>query len=71
MKKFYFRSISLQQPAEQLAILRAHSSTIAFAHNRRNTYLLATTVANMKYLIQILGSNEPPNNTLATTQKYA
>jgi hypothetical protein len=41
MEKFAFRSISLQQPTEQLAILRAHSSIVAFCSNGRNTYLLA------------------------------
>ncbi len=54
MQKFVFRSISLEQPAEQLAILRAHSSVVAFHESQRNTYLLGATNLNMDYIMQKL-----------------
>ena len=54
MQKFAFRSISLQQPTEQLAILRAHSSIVAFRRNQRNTYLLAARNSNMERIMQKL-----------------
>lgn len=62
MKNFYFRSIPLQKPAEQLATLRAHSSIIAFGQTRRNTYLLATKKTHIDQLMQILGLGESFGN---------
>jgi len=72
MKKFAFRSISLQQPTEQLAILRAHSSSVAFCSNGRNTYLLAARHPNMRDLMQKLLAlkqvdNKPIKHPLAAT----
>ncbi len=54
MRNFAFRSITLQHPTEQLNILRAHSSTVAFRRNRRNNYLLATRISNMEHFMQKL-----------------
>jgi hypothetical protein len=54
MQRFVFHSISLQQPAEQLAILHAHSSVVAFHESQRNTYLLGATSLNMEHIIQKL-----------------
>ncbi len=54
MQEYVFRSISLQQPAKQLAILHTHSSIVAFRGNRNNTYLLAATSSNMEHIMQKL-----------------
>jgi hypothetical protein len=72
MQKFAFRSISLQQPTEQLAILRAHSSIVAFCRNRRNSYLLAARHSNIVDLMQKLlpvkqVDNKPINHPSAAT----
>jgi hypothetical protein len=72
MQKFVFRSISLRHPAEQLAILHAHSSIVAFRANRSNTYLLAATNSNMEHIMQKLlpeksVDNKPTNHSLAET----
>jgi hypothetical protein len=54
MQKFVFRSISLQQPQEQLAILRAHLSIVAFRRNQGNNYLLVARNSDIEYLMQKL-----------------
>jgi hypothetical protein len=76
MQKFAFRSLSLQQPTEQLAILRANSSIVAFRRNRRNTYLLAARNSNIDCVMQKLlpvkqVDNKPrnhPSASASTTQ---
>jgi hypothetical protein len=62
MQKFVFRSISLQQPAEQLAILHAYSSIVAFQEGQPTTYLLAATNSNMEHIMQKILSEESVDN---------
>jgi hypothetical protein len=70
MQKFVFSTISLQHPAEQLAILHAHSSFVAFRESQRHTYLLAATNSNMEHIMQKLlpeksVDNKPTNQSPA------
>ncbi|CAF1000281.1 unnamed protein product [Rotaria sordida] len=59
MGKFAFRSIGLQQVAEQLNILRAHSSTVAFCNTKDKNYMLATKQSNIKAIMQKLSPIKP------------
>ena len=70
MQRFVFESVSLEQPVEQLAILHAHSSIVAFEEKRNKTYLLAATSPNMEDIMQKLRpgksvDNKPTNSTSA------
>lgn len=59
MEQFAFRSILLQQQKEQLAILHAHPSTIAFRRSRRNTYLIGTKKSEIDHIMQKLLFKQP------------
>ena len=58
MRKFSFCSIPLQQATEQLVILRAQSSIVAFGRNGRDQYSLVTKTSDMEHLMQKLRPNE-------------
>ncbi len=58
MEKFAFRSVSLQEPMEQLNILRAHSTTVAFCCVKDNKYLLVTKKSNVHTFMQKLFPNK-------------
>ncbi|CAF3890016.1 unnamed protein product [Rotaria sp. Silwood2] len=59
MHKFAFRSIALQQSIEQLKILHAHSTTVAFCHIKDRNYMLATKKSNIEAIIQKLLPKKP------------
>jgi hypothetical protein len=57
MKQFAIRSIVMQKPAEQLAILQAHAATVAFVATKHNSYIVATKSADMNSLMSKLKQN--------------
>jgi hypothetical protein len=76
MKNFAFRTVSLQEPMEQLRILRAHSTTVAFCSVNHNKYLLATKKPHIHTFMQKLVPNKstnrrtnPRSSTIHTAQR--
>jgi hypothetical protein len=67
MKRFAFRSISLQQSVQQLDILRAHANTVAFSIVKNNNCMLATKHVNIMSLMQKLKPNKASNKAATNT----
>jgi hypothetical protein len=59
MKDFEFRSVLLEQPMEQLNILREHSTTVAFRHVKDNKYKLAAHKSDIENLMEKLLPKKP------------
>lgn len=57
MKKFAFRSIHLTQPSDQIKILEANASIVAFSRTGTNNCMLATRASDIANLMQKLVPN--------------
>ena len=67
IERFAIRSVVLNQPTEQLSILREQSATVAFGHTNHQSYMLATRLANIKDLMEKLLPKKPLNTNSPTT----
>ncbi|CAM4845808.1 unnamed protein product, partial [Rotaria magnacalcarata] len=58
MCAFEFRSVVLHESVEQLKILHAHGSTLAFRNTKDKNYMLAAKQSEMKFIMQKLLSKK-------------